>query len=69
VRLTKQAADDGVVSSGFETDGATDVIVLLAEQPCAFGERPCAEIRTAGNDDASGFADGVGLDEFHDERC
>ena len=67
----EECADDGIGAARFVDDGGAIGVEVAAEAGNAFGERPGAKIGTAGEDEAGGFAAGMGVehvDRFHDER-
>ena len=62
VRFAEQRADNGVVTARLVDHGGADVIEVGAKAVEAFLDWAAAEIGAAGDDDARGFAAGVGID-------
>ena len=61
--IAEQRADDYVGASRLVHDCGTKIIVLAAKTLEALGKRAGAEIGASTDNDASGFASGVGVDD------
>jgi hypothetical protein len=60
----QESADEDIRAAGFVDDGGAEVVVLGAEDLELVGDGARAEIGSAGDDDAGGFAAGVAVDDL-----
>ena len=65
----EEGADDDIGAAGFVDDGGAEGVVVIAEGLETVGEGAGAQIRSAGDDDACGFAGGVGVDDLDMSRA
>jgi hypothetical protein len=64
LRFTKQCANNDVRAAGFIDYGGAEEVVFFAEIAEFFGDGISSETRSAGNDNASWFSPGVGVDDL-----
>lgn len=66
--FAEQGSDHGVGSAGFVADGGTVAVELGAEEVEAFAERSVAQRGATGDDEAGGFAGGMGINDVNSLR-
>ena len=63
-RFAQERADEYVGAAGLVDDGGPETVVMLPKSPELVGDRTAAQVGSPADDDACGFAAGMGIDDL-----